>query len=62
MNKPRKKTVATLQRQIEACKKRIAAERDKLRELIDETDSIAGCCDDAIESLDYAADALSQYL
>lgn len=60
--KPKKKTVATLTRQIEACKTRIAAERDKLRELISDANSIADCCDEAVVDLDRAVDTLSQYL
>lgn len=60
--KPRKKTVASLHRQIEACKTRIAAERDKLRDLISDAESIAYNCDEAIQDLDHAVDTLSQYL
>jgi ABC-type transporter Mla subunit MlaD len=59
---PKKKTVASLSRQIEACKTRIAAERDKLRDLIAEADEIAENCDAAVADLDHAVDSLSQYL
>jgi ABC-type transporter Mla subunit MlaD len=45
-----------------AIKDRIALERDKLRELIDEAETIVACCDEALDDLDRAADALSQYL
>ncbi|OUM00526.1 hypothetical protein [Variovorax sp. JS1663] len=60
--KPKKKTVESLHRQIEACKARIAAERDKLRDLISDAESIAYCCDEAVIDLDHAVDTLSQYL
>ena len=57
---PRQKD--SMMRQIEASKKRIAAERDKLRKLISDAEGIAECCDDAVNSLEYAADKLSEYL
>ena len=51
-----------LSRRIEACKKRIAAERDKLRDLIDDAKAVEECCDEAEIALTEAADALSRYL
>jgi hypothetical protein len=47
---------------LESCKKRIAAERDKLRDLISELEDIAECCDVAHGDLESAADSLSEYL
>jgi hypothetical protein len=58
----RKPTKRSLLAQINGCKKRIAAERDKLRELIGDAQSIAECSDDAVSSLECAADTLSEYL
>jgi hypothetical protein len=60
--KPRKKSVASLHRQILACKAKIAAERDKLRELVSEIDEIGDHCEEAVHDLERAADTLSQYL
>ncbi len=62
MKKPNKQTVNTLNKQIEACKKNIAKERDKLRDLISDAQTIADNCDEAIDDLERAADCLSQYL
>jgi predicted nucleic acid-binding Zn-ribbon protein len=62
MSLPSKKTAASLSRQIDACKRRIAAERDKLRELLDEANAIAEDCDEAIHDLEHAVDTLSKYL
>lgn len=57
------KTIASnLARDIDRCKKRIANERDNLRELIDEANAIAEGCDEAISSLESAVDCLSRYL
>jgi hypothetical protein len=47
---------------VESCKKRIAAERDNLRDLISELEDIAECCDVAHGDLESAADSLSEYL
>lgn len=47
---------------INTCKKRIAAERDKLRDLIGEAEDIAECADVAHGDLESAADSLSEYL
>jgi len=43
-------------------KNEIAKHRDALRALLDETNSITDSCDDAIASLEYALDSLSEYL
>ncbi len=40
----------------------IAADRDKLREVLDEYEEILDCCNRAEEGIDQAADALSEYL
>lgn len=53
---------SALGRAILRAKNRIAAERDKLRELLDEANSIADDCDLAVALLDDAADTLSKYL
>ena len=58
--KPKKKTVASLLRQIEICKTRIGEERDKLRALIDDADELAENCDEAIDSMDDAVTKLSE--
>lgn len=58
----RKRTVAAIQRDIERSKDKIAKERDRLRELIHEVESIADDCDEAATALETAADALSRYL
>jgi hypothetical protein len=55
-------TKKSLQREITAAMKRIASERDKLRDLIADAEGIAECCDNAIDSLTMAADTLSEYL
>jgi len=47
---------------VKACKERIAKERDKLRDLISEIESIEDCTDRAVSDLESAADALSEYL
>lgn len=48
--------------QIEKLKKRIAADRDELRELIAGAEELADCCERAHDDLERAADALSEYL
>lgn len=47
---------------INAAKRRIASERDKLRNLIADLDQVADDCDEAVEDLTRAADALSRLL
>lgn len=56
----KKKTVASLLVQVKASKARISKERDKLRDLIDEMESIEDDCNEAIDDLERAADTLSQ--
>lgn len=56
------RSIANITKQIVTCKKHIAAERDKLRELLDEAYAIAENCDDAIADLERAVDCLSQYM
>ena len=48
--------------QVNACKKRIARERDKLRDLISEMESLEDCTDRAVRDLESAADSLSEYM
>ena len=47
---------------IKAHEAKIAAERDALRNLYHEIEDLEQCCDDALEGLEEAADALSKYL
>ena len=47
---------------IQQAKRRIAAERDKLRDLLGELDQIADDCDEAADDLERAADAMSRLL
>lgn len=47
---------------INAAMRRIADERDRLRELIAEAESISDDCDEACDDLKNAADALSRLL
>lgn len=56
------KSAKQLLREIETVKRHISAERDKLRELIDDFDSIYTSAEDCLISLESAADSLSQYL
>lgn len=60
--RPAKRSVASLTKQIEACKERIAKERDKLRDLVHEVNEIVDNCDEAHRDLEHAVDTLSQYL
>lgn len=57
-----KRTVSGLVKAIEKQKKRIANERDKLSDLVNEAQSIVDNCDDAMTNLEYAVDTLSEYL
>lgn len=47
---------------INTCKDTIAKERDKLRAIIEDAESVADSCDQAVESLESAVDYFSQYL
>lgn len=51
----------TLIKNIEKLRTRIGKDRDDLRELISEARELKETCIEAFESLDYAADQLSQY-
>jgi hypothetical protein len=52
--------IETIKKQIEKMKTKIAADRDKLRELQDEAEGIADSCDYALSNLESAVDALSE--
>lgn len=52
----RKQLIAAMERE----KKKIAASRDKLRELLDEYRQIDDDATDALDSLEYAVEALSR--
>lgn len=56
------KSAAGLKREIERCKKRMAVERDKLRDLIDEAEALNGNYEEAIDDMSRAADTVSQYV
>lgn len=58
MRKPR--TSIQLSNDIEAARKRIGKERDKLRDLVHEAESLIGSCDEADEAMTRAVDALSE--
>jgi len=47
---------------INKCKERIAAEREKLREIIDELEDIDSVASEAVDDLESAIDRLSRYL
>lgn len=53
-------TIKQLAKQIEKSKAQIAKERDKLRELVDEADSLLNDWEQAEDSLQTAIDTLSQ--
>lgn len=57
----RKDTVELIKK-IEACKERIATERDKLRDLENEVNEIVHDCDEADIALQNAVDSLSRLL
>lgn len=54
--------VETIIKRIKVRQKNIAAERDKLRDLISEAESIVENCDSALLDLENAADTLSELL
>jgi predicted nucleic acid-binding Zn-ribbon protein len=58
----KKRTIRRLLKEVEQQKARIAADRDKLRDLHYELDEILSGCDEAVEALDRTADAMSQLL
>ena len=49
-----------LVKSIEASKKRIAAERDKLRSLTEEVDDLEESCNKALDDLESAVESLSE--
>lgn len=53
-----KSLVAAIERE----KKIIGEARDRLRELIEDADAVANTADDAVDSLSYAIEQLSQYV
>jgi ABC-type transporter Mla subunit MlaD len=57
-----KRTIKKLLKQAEATKARIAKERDRLRDITDELASICDDCDEAVDNMVNAADALSRLL
>lgn len=61
-DKPKPSRFAGFIRKIERHKKKLAAERDELRELISDLEAIEETASDAIEHLDLAIEGLSQYV
>jgi len=55
-----KKNIKALMRVLESHRRRVAAERDRLREFASEVEELAETCDDANGSLQDAIDALSK--
>jgi hypothetical protein len=55
-------TQAKILKQIQRSKERLSDERDKLRDLINELEEYEGSADEALDHLERAADAISQYL
>ena len=55
-------TAKQITKQFNAIKKRIAKERDKLRDLVSEINDVEECSGRAVEAMEEAADALSEYL
>ena len=56
------KTNKSMFARIERAKKAIAKQRDELRSIIEDAETIAESCDEALEALESATDTLSQYL
>jgi len=56
------RTAKQLAKAFDKIKKSIAADRDRLRELMAEMGDIEECSTRATEAMDEAADALSEYL
>lgn len=57
-----KRTARSMDAKIAACSKKIAAERDKLDEIISGAMQIVDDCDEALIDLERARDALSRWL
>ena len=54
--------IRRLERDLKKCSDRIAKERNRLRELVSEYQSIEESCDDALDMIERAADKLSELL
>jgi hypothetical protein len=61
-SKIRKPTVRTLSKQFKAAIKRLANERDNIRNLICDMQQIEEDCTEAINDMERGVDALSKYL
>lgn len=57
-----KKTARQLIKQAETCKKHLAEERDKLRDILSDLHDIYFSVDDGVRELESAIDTLSQLL
>ena len=57
-----RKRVLSLQKQLNGCGLRIAKERDRIRDLLDEYETIKENCDEAIDDIERAVDKLSELL
>ena len=57
-----KKSAAVVIREIRQQMQRIGKERDKLREMVDEANSIIGTCGDALDDFEHGLDTMSQYI
>lgn len=57
-----RKRVLSLQKQLNGCGLRIAKERDRIRDLLDEYATIKENCDEAIDDIERAVDKLSELL
>lgn len=55
-------TMKALGKAIEVHKKAIASHRDALRELLDDAEAVCEASSDALESMDYAVQRLSEYV
>lgn len=53
------KNIDPLLKKLKSSQNKIAIERDKLRDLVEEYESLAFACDEAIESIEAAIDSLS---
>jgi hypothetical protein len=56
-----KRTAAGWVKKIESERAKVSKARDSLRDTLDELESLKGSCDEAIECLDSAIVALSEY-
>jgi hypothetical protein len=58
----KRKRKQSLLRQIEAVKNKMAANRDEMRELLEDAQAVFDASDEAVENLECAIDRLSEYL